>query len=183
MDLQVNALDQGSSARWVGYTVLIVLYLAVGYGVSRGLDMGDRFRTGMPWFAPPPATFAAVWPVLYLLAGYSVCRVVQKAVAQRPAWGQGGAWVYWVALLAAALHLALSNTWLAVFAKGQIRNSCFVLLGLVLAVALQLYASAAIDKVSGFVLVPVLVWLGYAMLMGIGYGNSQVEVQDPAART
>lgn len=161
-------LDQGPSARWVGYTVLIVIYLAVGYGVSRGLDMGERFRTGLPWYAPPPTTFAVVWPILYLLAGYSVCRVAQRAVAQRPAWGSGGAWIYWVAFLAAALHLALSNTWLAVFAKGQLRNSCFVLLALLLAVALQLYASAAVDKVAGFLLVPVLVWLVYALLMCVG---------------
>ena len=165
-DPAVNALRQGPGAQWVGYFALIVLYLAVGYGVSAG----TRFSRVMgeqppPPFAPPGAAFAAVWPVLYLLAGYSVCRVVQRAAYARPSWGSPAAWPYWVALLTAALHLALSNTWIAVYAQGRFREACFVLLALAAAVAMQLYSSALVDRVSGFVLVPLLVWLAYALLM------------------
>lgn len=165
-DPAVRELDESPGPRWVGYSVLIVLYLAVGYGVSRGTRFSESLRgRPRPPFSPPPAAFAAVWPVLYILAGYSVCRVAQRATRTRPRWQQPSSWPYWVALAAAALHLCLSNLWLSVYAKGGLYKACFVLLALVLAVALQLYSSALVDRLAGFLLVPMFVWLLYALMM------------------
>ena len=172
-DRAVNDLDQGATPRWAGYAALIVVYLVVGYAVSRGTRFDDIFRQRPPPpFAPPSAAFAAVWPVLYILAGYSVCRVAQRAVRARPAWTRPPSWPYWMAFFAAALHLALSNVWISTYAAGRFRVACFVLLALVLAVALQLYSAALVDRVAGLLLVPMLVWLGYALLMNTAMTTS-----------
>jgi tryptophan-rich sensory protein len=128
MDADVKNLDEKSSVRWVGYAVLIVLYLAVGYAVSstaapvgRIFDGGGGGGYELPPFAPPKVAFAVVWPILYLLAGYSVCRVVQRAVELGAAGPQ--AWPLWAALLLAALQLALSNYWLVVFSAERFREA------------------------------------------------------------
>lgn len=178
MDPQVSNLDQGSTARWIGYLILIFVYLGVGYGVSRSTNMSKVFdKHPMPAFAPPKVTFAVVWPILYVLSGYSVCRVAQRATTSMSSadWGRPSSWPVWIALLMAALHLGLSNTWTYFFAKEQFRNACYVLLGLLGTVALQLYASSQVDKVAGFVLVPLLVWLGYALLMNASMADQTVN--------
>ena len=118
-------------------------------------------------FRPPDVTFGVVWPILYVLAGYSVCRVAQRArrALRGRRWADPGAWAFWVALLAAALHLALSNYWIVLYARQKYRSAVFVLLALFLAVATQLYSSAAVDRVAGLVLVPMQVWLLFALMM------------------
>ena len=176
MDEAVNQLDQGPGARWVGYFALTVVYLAVGYAVSRGTRFNDIFRARPPpAFAPPGAGFAAVWPILYILAGYSICRVVQRSVTIGPPWSEPPSWPYWMAFFTAALHLALSNVWISMYAKERFYHACFVLLALILAVALQLYSSALTDRVAGLLLVPMLVWLCYALLMNTAMTGARSE--------
>ncbi len=215
MDSRVNKLDQKSSSRWWGYVVLIFIYLAVGYGIStvapvgrvfsrdggqqqqqgqQGQQPGGDARYGgggkyvLPSFAPPNVAFAIVWPILYILAGYSVCRVVQRVAfvrrgQQQHGDGGGGSatrpedWPVWIALLMAVMHLALSNYWIFVFSDERFRDACYVLLGLIFTVALQTYATAVVDKVAGFVLIPMLVWLGYALLMNTALATTQQQQQ------
>ena len=165
MDNEVNNLKQDGGWAWC----LVAVYLVVGWLFSfvyrSGMKRSNAQATRSVLFQPPPLTFAIVWPVLYVLAGYSVCRVVQRAQHQGVAWAEPGAWAYWVALLAAALHLALSNAWIALYAHQKYRSAIFVLLALFLAVAAQLYGSAAVDRVAGLALVPLQVWLLFALMM------------------
>ena len=136
MDNEVNNLKQDGGWAWC----LVAVYLVVGWLFSLYIPSGmKRSNAGNAERLVPAAAIDVCNRVARpVRAGrYSVCRVVQRAQRQGVAWAEPGAWAYWVALLAAALHLALSNAWITLYAHQKYQSAIFVLLALFLAVAAQ----------------------------------------------
>ena len=142
---------------WSAAGVIILSYLVVGYIVSSvsGMKQVNRNITP-PTIAPPRATFAVVWPILYLLLGYSVYRVARTT--PRP-------WVWYVAVCTAVLTLVAQNVWICLYSKLEFRLALYVLLLLLFFGILQMYASASVDKLGGALLAPYVAWLLFALLM------------------
>ena len=105
---------------------------------------------------PPNVVFGPVWTVLYLLMGVAAWRVWRR-VAAGPAlrlWG-------W--------QLALNAAWAPVFFALRLPLLALaVSLALIAAIVLTVRRFAAIDRGATWLLVPYLLWTGYAVYLNAG---------------
>jgi translocator protein len=109
-----------------------------------------------PWFTPPNAVFGPVWTLLYAAMAVAAFRV-----SCRPASPQRRR-----ALVLFALQLALNALWSpSFFGMEAPRLGLVVIIALVIAVAFTLIAFLRLDRLAGLLLVPYLLWVGYASLL------------------
>ena len=97
-------------------------------------------------FRPPAYVFAIVWPILYLLIGY--------------AWVNAKKYTMWY--LALSLSLCL---WLVVYSCQKNKLGA---IGInLLSILLILVSYTLSNKLSKLLLLPAMVWLGFALLLSI----------------
>ncbi|MFB6243173.1 MAG: TspO/MBR family protein [Halobaculum sp.] len=142
----------------LGLVALILLVNLVGAAPS--LLAGP----GTPWFEqltkpaiyPPPVTFGVVWTALFTLQGIAVWLVVRE--------GEGRRRLAAVALFGGqfCVNLAWTPTFFGLRAIGV---ALAVALALVPLVALTARSFAKIDRRAGLLLVPYLVWAGFAVVL------------------
>lgn len=115
--------------------------------VERRMDRirGEDARGEDVPFRPPPWVFMVVWPVLYLLLGYSTYLARKDPVAL-------------------ILHLVLTamiNAWIPITQLGNLKEGTWLLLAAVLVGG---YAVAS-SKAASLLLLPLMVWISFATLM------------------
>ncbi len=129
--------------------------------------IGSRFQPG-PWYeslqkpllTPPGWVFPVAWTILYLLMGVALFVVVRRAniVAEAPA-----------ALAIFALQLVLNGLWSWLFFGLQRPGLAFfeisVLWCLILASVVLFWR---ISVLAGALLIPYLVWVGFASWLNFG---------------
>lgn len=117
-----------------------------------------------PWFAaltkpalyPPPATFAIVWTVLYVLMGLAAAFIGTA----RGASGRGLAFGLF------AIQLVLNLAWSPLFfALHEVSKALWLIVALDLAVLLTLVAFWRLRTVAGLLLVPYLAWVLFATVL------------------
>ena len=153
--MNTTALPASRNAQWGALAwLLLVTFLAAAIGAFASIDAKAFYASlNQPAWSPPPTVFGPVWTVLYVMmcaAAWLVVRQVGTAAA-RPA-----LWLYGAQLLCNALWTWLFFHWhwgAAAFAE--------VLLLFVL-VALTLRAFWRVRAISGWLLLPYLVWVGFA---------------------
>lgn len=135
--------------------LIIVAPAALGYGASAVCPMSSKDGANIP-FRPPPWVFMAVWPVLYGLLGWSAaCSLFSKTEPEADR------------MLLFALHAALTLTltaWVPLASRscmGRKKEGLWLLLVSVLLCAYLV----ALDRRTAITLVPLLVWLSFAMLL------------------
>lgn len=144
---------RASFLRWALFMVPLVLLIGFAAGQLGGPDT--------PWFAglekpaiyPPPVTFGIVWSVLFILIGLALALVAS-------AWGAHGRGA---ALIAFAIHFAVTQSWTAVFFGMQDMIAGLMVLGV--GIASLLIALALVGRVrrmAALLLLPYLAWLCFA---------------------
>lgn len=153
--------ERSGAVRAAGYAVL------AGGAVAAAVALGQAatFPNLAPWYAalhkpafnPPNWVFAPVWTTLYVLMAVAAWRILVLAKGRQ---GRGPA------LAAFALQLALNALWSWLFFAAH-----SPLLGLVdiipqwLAVVATAVLFARLDRLAGWCLVPLALWVGFAGLL------------------
>lgn len=136
---------------------LLASFAAAAVGAVASADAGSFYASlDRPAWAPPAWSFAPVWSVLYLLQGVAAWLVWRTR-------GFGGARaalsLFLVQLAANALW-----TWLFFAWRQGAAASAEILLLLILIVA-TLVAFWRVHRLAGLLLVPYLLWVGFAAVL------------------
>ena len=112
-----------------------------------------------PFFAPPDWVFGPVWTVLFILMGLALYLV----------------WTHWpaekakLAMVLFGIQLFLNVLWNYVFFGGHmILNGLNLILLLFVAIGATTAAFYQIDKRAAYLLVPYLLWVGFATALNAG---------------
>jgi translocator protein len=132
---------------------------AHGATVSPGGDTAWYANLEKPFFTPPSWLFGPVWTVLYVLMGVAAFLVLREGWHRREVR---------LALALFAVQLALNGAWTPVFFGMQSPLGglvIIVLLMLVLAATLRQFL--VVRPLAGWLLVPYLLWVGYATALNL----------------
>jgi tryptophan-rich sensory protein len=140
----------------------LALILAICFGVAAigGIVTSTTVNTWYPNLQKPPITppdwlFAPVWSLLYLLMGIAAWLVWRRHVVQTTR-----------ALVLFGTQLLLNLGWSILFFGFKLIGTAFAeILLLGLAVIATTRAFWRIDKFTGALLLPYVVWIGYATLL------------------
>lgn len=106
-----------------------------------------------PAFAPPSWLFGPVWTTLYLLMGVALYLV----------WRSDRGRLRRVALAAFGVQLVLNAAWsLVFFGSREIFGGLVVIIALLVSILVTIAAFARIDRRAAILLVPYLLWVGFA---------------------
>lgn len=106
-----------------------------------------------PWFTPPSWVFGPVWTTLYLLMGVALYLVWKRATGR----------LRRVALGVFALQLVLNAGWtLTFFGAREILGGLVVIVALLATILATMGAFARVDRRAAALLVPYLLWVGFA---------------------
>lgn len=134
-------------AAWIGITALAAL-IGTQFGTGAWYEALEK-----PDWTPPNAVFGPVWSVLYLMMAIAAWRVWRRA-------GFDGARP---ALAMYLVQLALNAAWSALFfGAHEIALALIDIMALWLAIAATLVLFWKHDRIAGALLVPYLLWVGYA---------------------
>jgi benzodiazapine receptor len=112
-----------------------------------------------PWFTPPRWLFAPVWTSLFLLMGIALF------IVWRQGWGDRAVRI---ALSAFGAQLVLNILWSVLFFG--LRSPLAGLIEIVVlwfAIALTVASCWRVSTRAGVLLVPYLVWVGFAMILNL----------------
>lgn len=142
------------------WLLLAVLLAATASAAGGGVMFrpGNWYRSlAKPAWTPPDKLFPVAWTVLYLIMAIAAWRV---ALA-------GGPHAQ-LALALWAWQLVLNALWSPVFfGQHRIRAGAVTLALLLVAVAATLIAFARVEPVAGLLLLPYLLWIGYAAALNL----------------
>ena len=133
--------------------VLATLAAAVIGGLG-SVRSGELYaQLAKPRWAPPASVFGPMWTVLYLLMAVAAMLVVRRAgwAGARPA------------MILFGIQLALNALWpWLFFGWRQGTASAVEIVGLMIVLVLTVLAFARVHRGAAALLLPYLVWIGYA---------------------
>lgn len=140
----------------------VLIPVAVGglAGFLTRNSMNIYAEINTPPLSPPGIIFPIVWTVLYILMGISLY-LVRDSKAKNDLKSKG--------YLAFALQLTFNFLWSIVFFN--LRWYLFAaiwLVALIMLIALNIFYFGRINKTSGILLVPYLLWCAFALYLNIG---------------
>jgi translocator protein len=146
-----------------GFALLACFALAFGaarLGSVLTTPSLDWYETlAKPWFTPPNWAFPVAWTLLFALMAISLF-MAWRVLGLRMRVHR--------ALLAFAVQLALNIAWSwAFFASRDPGLGVVVILGLILAIGWTMRKFSRLSRGAALLLVPYLVWVGYAALLNI----------------
>ena len=153
--MSTTELPAARNPQWAALAwLLLATFLTAAIGAFASIDAKEFYSSlKQPSWSPPPTVFGPVWTVLYLMmcaAAWLVVRQIGTAAA-RPMM-----WLYGAQLVCNALWTWLFFHWhwgAVAFAE------VLLLLGLV---ALTLRAFWRVRPICGWLMLPYLVWVGFA---------------------
>jgi len=154
--------------------LLIAIGICAGAGIIGVLTTSDvrSFYTGLdkPQGAPPPWVFGPVWTVLYLILGVVLYRIWQESLQSSSVR---------IALGLFLFQLVLNALWTPIFFNTKDGGLALLDIALIdLSVLLIMGLLWSRDKVSVILLVPYLVWVGYATWLN--YMLLQMNLETPS---
>lgn len=145
----------------IGLVVFLGLCLGVSTigGLITSTSVGGWYQTlQKPPFNPPDWVFAPVWTTLYVLMAVAAWRVWRRTPSQNRR----------VALTVFAVQLALNLLWSFLFFGLQRIDLALVeIVVLLVAVGTATALFWRIDRVAGVLLVPYVLWVGYASVLNL----------------
>ncbi|MCC8022753.1 MAG: tryptophan-rich sensory protein [Clostridiales bacterium] len=148
---------------WKGAVLSILLAeLTGGLSVLLAGDLrGFYLSLEKPALAPPSWLFGLVWPILYALIGYAAYLVYLQRV---PRWNGKRS-----ALITYALALLLNFAWVIVFFGLHSLAGGLAVIAVLDLLAVFLFAQFfRINKTAACLILPYLIWLGFATYLNIG---------------
>lgn len=147
--------------KYTKIAVLIVTCLALGYlsGMVTQSSIKSWYPTILkPSFNPPNWLFAPVWTTLFVFMGIAGGLVWDKIDTKKEEVQK--------ALVLFAIQLVLNSLWSILFFG--LKNPMLALIEIVL-LWLLIYETfvkfSKIDKVAGYLFIPYLIWVGFAMIL------------------
>lgn len=148
-----------SGARLVLCLLLCLAVGIVGSIVTKPQIAGWYAALAKPFWTPPPFVFPIAWTTLYVLMAISLWRL----------WSAAPSAVRSKAIGLFAVQLALNAVWSPVFFGWHgIRSGLVIIVLLAAAIAATIIASARVDRLAAWLLVPYLLWVIYAGLINAG---------------
>ena len=139
--------NNNSIISYILLTAPIILGLGSGYFVSR-----KRIPKVKSYLSPPPWLFGVVWPILYLLLGYS-----SYIIYNSKALNKNKIFILYI------IHIILLSIWFPVFVNYYNRYLSFSSLIFILLYAVYLYFEYnKINVVASYCLIPYILWLCFA---------------------
>lgn len=132
----------------------------MGLGAVSGLSSAGEMDTWYRTLAKPPGTppgwaFGVIWPVLYLLMGVALGRLIHRQA--------------WAAVGYFAFQFALNLIWTPVFFNAhRVPIALGIILGLLLGIALTIGSAWQSDRLAAWLLVPYLAWVAFATYLNAG---------------
>lgn len=138
---------------------LTVTFVAALIGSVASLNAADFYeQLRRPDWAPPAAVFGPVWSLLYLMMGTAAWLV----------WREPTAGPYRKGLVLYGVQLAVNAAWSWLFfASQQGALAMLDIFVLWILVAMNVSAFWRIHRAAGLLMVPYLVWVGFAMLLNL----------------
>jgi len=142
--------------------VAVMLFLggAGGWVTARAIP-GWYAGLEKPPGTPPNAVFGPVWSVLYLMMGVALARVWHFA----PAGPEKRR-----AITRFVIQLVLNLAWTPLFFGAHLVSVALaVIVALWVMILLTIFAFKPLDRIAAFLLVPYLIWVGYAGYLNAGF--------------
>ncbi len=160
-----------SYLRWALVTVplIVVIGSAMGYLSNSGYQNNWFALLAKPPLTPPGWVFGVVWPILYVMLGLAIAMVLNA----RRARGRG------VAIALFSLHMLLNFAWSPVFFRlHQVWPAFWIIAAMLISAIVITFLFARIRKAAAWLLVPYMVWLGFAAML-----NLTIALNNPDAAT
>jgi translocator protein len=160
-----------SFARLALFTVPLIVFL--GFLAGSFSNSGDENR----WFAalvkpmiqPPGWLFGVAWTALYTMIGFALALILHA----RSAHGRG------LAIGLFAFQFTLNLAWSPIFfIAHQVTAAFWLILAILAAAILTTLAFSRIRKAAAWLMLPYLLWLGFASIL-----NYQFDQLNPTAET
>ena len=141
------------------------LLLCLSVGILEGLVTRPEIPTwyaGLtkPFWTPAPVVFPIAWTALYILMAVSFWRLwdLETRSADR---SRAMKWFL--------IQLALNALWSPVFFGWHgTRTALLIIIGLFVVIAATIAAALRAERLAAWLLVPYLLWVGYATTINIG---------------
>jgi tryptophan-rich sensory protein len=160
-----------SYLRWALVTVPLVLLLGLASARLANSGFENRWFAAlrMPDLMPPPALFGIVWSILYILMGLALASVLHA----RGAKGRG------LAIALFFVQLLLNLGWSPLFfAAHEVTAALYLIVTLLVLATLTTILFGRIRAGAAWLMVPYLVWLGFASGL-----NHDIDRLNPDAET
>lgn len=145
--------------------LVLCLLLCLGVGVIQSIVTRPEIPIwyadlAKPSWTPPPIVFPVVWTILYILMAVSLWRLWDRAPPSRAKLIAIG-WFF--------LQLGLNAAWSPIFFGWHgIQTALAIIVALLIAIAMTILSSSRVDHPSAWLLVPYLIWVGYATTINAG---------------
>lgn len=145
--------------------LLLCLLLCLGVGILKSVVTRPEIPTwyaelDKPVWTPPPIVFPIVWTVLYILMAISLWRLWDRVV---PSSARATA-IGWF-----LTQLVLNAAWSPVFfGWHQVGWALVIIVSLLIAIAITMITASRVDRSAAWLLLPYLVWVGYATTLNAG---------------
>ncbi len=142
--------------------LLIFIFSTELVGVISGIIAGNSFGaySGFvkPPLSPPPEVFPIAWAILYALMGVSAYIVYYDDEENRKR-----------NLILYGIQLFVNFMWSIVFFRFRLTGlSVFIILILIVLVIKMIMQFGKSNKIAGYINIPYLVWLVYALYLNAG---------------
>lgn len=143
------------------FLLILSLIFTLGLPMIVGIITRDASKTYTslvkPSFSPTPIVFSIIWPILYFMMGIALYRILML--------GKKGEDVTKEVILF-IIQFALNLLWSIIFFYFNLRFLAFVelfiLIIFIFATTIAFYKK---DKISGFLLIPYLIWSIFALVL------------------
>jgi translocator protein len=159
--MDVAGFERNGDRRWWVLAAWLVIIFAVGLTGSWVTlpKIATWYATiAKPGFTPPNAVFGPVWTTLYVLMSVAAWRISSAPVGPRRR----------TALTLFVGQLALNGLWSpAFFGLESPRLGLVVIVPLLAVLAATVVAFWRMDRLAGGLLLPYLLWVGYATALNV----------------
>lgn len=149
----MNRFRRNAALRLLASLTLCFAVAALGSIATRANIPGWYEGLAKPAFTPPNYVFPIVWNLLYGLLAFSLWRL----------WQSPDSPVRTRAITGFLMQLSVNLAWSWIFFGAKsIGGGLFTILALDVLVAMTIWAAWKVDRIAAVLLVPYLLWIGYA---------------------
>jgi translocator protein len=153
--------------KWLIFVICLVVVFAAGFigSIANGdTTSSEWYELNKPAITPPGFVFPIVWNILYLLIAISLYFIWTKSKKKERGMV---AWVF-------GINIVLNALWSVIFfGYRQPGWAFFEIILLWLSIVSMIFVAGRIDKKSGWLLVPYLLWVTFAGVLNTGYDSPQ----------
>ena len=139
--------------------ISIIIPLFIGILGSLFSNSGSAYKMMIrPPLSPPGFIFPIVWSILYILMGISSYRIYESDCIEKES-----------ALFIYIIQLVLNSLWTVVFFNLRLYFLAIIwVIALIILVIIMIKKFHRIDKLAGYLQIPYLAWLLFALYLTIG---------------